>query len=61
MRIMINDNFFNQANGAVRIPENSNTISRFDVKPHINNLAQINFAQVAKVCETDVPTIEMVY
>jgi len=52
VHVMISENFLNSANGAVRIPENSNNISGYDAKPHVNNLAQINFAQVAKVCDT---------
>ena len=58
---MINENFLNQAGGAVRVPANSSTISSYDSKPQLNNLASINFAQVAKVCDTDLQTIEMVY
>jgi len=53
VNLMISEHFLNSANGAVRIPENSSTISSYDSKPHLNHLAQINFAQVAKVCDTD--------
>lgn len=37
--MMISENFLNQTNGAVRIPENSNNISSYDSKPIVNNLA----------------------
>jgi hypothetical protein len=53
VHVLISENFLNHTNGAVRIPENAKNISSYDAKPHVNNLAQINFAQVAKVCDTD--------
>lgn len=53
VHVMISQNLLNQTDGAVSIPENAKNISILDSKPHFANLAHINFAQVAKVCQTD--------
>ena len=54
VHVMVSQNLLNQTDGAVRISENAKNISSFETKPHFGNLAQVNFAQVAKVCDTDV-------
>ena len=62
---MINQSFLNQCGGGVRISEKpENLISTYDPiqgeGQNISGMQHINLASIAKVCDTDILTIELV-
>lgn len=63
--LMVNQNFLNSCGGGVTISDKpEDLISKFDPingeGQNINGLQHINLASIAKVCETDILSVELI-